>query len=359
MKKLLTLGFIHFCLISFAQTSDSLATIIFYRESAKRAAFRVLTLRDSVNVLTHLYNNSAFEYHCRPGVYRFTINKFFSDANVTMEVEAGKVYNCKGSVYSSSFAEAMLTAVFPSKPYHLNYYVGRVDSVRGKQFFNDNAYLDLNQPLRRNKNRIGFGAEAGGGVYSKSVGKTPDGEDVSISFGAGVGLSGYYGRELSKSIDLEVRYTYLSNTILVSNEKIVSSTLPSSMNDAKVEFNHHVISLTPSWIIPINGGYTERLKLGAGLDTYLYNSLVISNPRVYGVVKDTWKYENTLGYHIQALVEINPNPHLLFCFGLRYYSVKYHITPGELMASLDHFYSEPNGSGFCVQMGASYNFNVR
>lgn len=338
MKKLACLLLLILTVKTHAQTTnDSLATIIFYRNGAHSGSAVSITLKDSLGTVIRLYNQSYFVYQCKPGDYRFSINGRKWN-NVYIKAKAGRTYYYKASVYSGLWS--------------LQYNVEEADSVIANRSLLKKPHMDMNKPILRPKNRIGIAVGAGFGFDKRVMGTNMNGDDVSLSFGGGVGIGGYIGRELTKYLDLEIAYRHFAGGF------------SPSVKDASMDFSRHIISITPAFIIPIDGGYARRLKLGFGADIYLGSKLEIDipsipatplNPAVPGI-KDTWKYGDAYGYHLSAIYEINPSQRWSFFMGGRYYAINYNFSSGTKYFPIDDFFVKPNGSGLDFVFGAGFHF---
>lgn len=328
MKKILTFVLLLSCFTSFAQTNDSSATIIFFRRAASSGSAASIKIKDSVGTNIRLYNRSYYVHTCKPGRYKFTVNK--KQASTIMTVEAGKTYYCMASIYAGFWS--------------MSYDLEEVDSSKANYAFSRGKFLNMSEPLTRPANRVAVGVDAGFGLSTQAVMQTTEGDDVNFSYGGGFGFGLSAGREVSKHFDIELGYRFMS------------CGLSPSIDNGSIEFKRHVISFTPSWIIPIDGGYTQRLKLGGGLDVYLGNELDINTAKIPKGFNDTWKYNDAFGFHLRALYEINPSPHWSIFYGLKYYGVNYNFGSGGAYFPIDPFFEKPNGSGINILFGFGYHF---
>lgn len=335
MKKIACLLLVLLSLKGFSQNvNDSLATIVFFRNASSTGSAASLKLTDGLGTVIHLYNNSYYVYHCKPGNYQFLINGKKKNA-IKGTAKAGKTY----------YYEAMLYSSF----WDMQFEVEEVDSSKANRSLSKRPHLDLNKPLNKPKNRIGVAVGAGGGFTRETVATTTDGGDVTLSFGGGAGIGGYIGRELNKYLDLEIAYRHFNGG------------LSPNITNGSMEFSRHIISITPAFIIPIRGGYTKRVKLGLGADIYIGSKLeldvpVVNPPDPPFQLNDTWKYSDAFGYHISAVYEVNVSRHWCFFYGARYYAVKYSFASGNTTFPTDDFFVKPNGSGLDFIFGAGFHF---
>lgn len=338
MKKIACLLFVLLSLRSFSQTetktetqteTDSVATIIFYRNAVHSGSALSVKLKDNQGKVIRLYNHSYYVYQCKPGSYRFYINNQKGNY-VDVHAKAGKTRYYRASVYSGFWS--------------MEYEVLETDSAKAVQSLSKSTYLDMGKPLVRPRNRVGVTVAGGFGFSQKTVLSTTEGDDINMSFGGGGGFGGFVGRELTKHLDLEIAYRHFS------------SSLSPNIENGSMKFKRDIISITPAYIIPIDGGYTRRLKLGLGADIYLANTLEIDIAQIPKGFKDTWKYSDAFGYHISLMYEINPGPHWSLLYGVRYYAVNHSFSSGGSYFPTDDFFIKPNGSGLDFVFGAGFHF---
>ena len=162
-----------------------------------------------------------------------------------------------------------------------------------------------------NKNRIGLNIGGGGGFNSVPFVKLTDGTDSSLSFGGGTLVQIEFGHEFNGHFDLAFD---------IGGQ---FSTLDKTINNGSVEFDRSVMSLTPSYILPIGSGDKMSLKFGAGIDL-LYNAdLNFDLSKVPGGVQDDWKYNATVGEHLNIVYEVNLNRRFSFSTALKWHNANY------------------------------------
>lgn len=333
-KQMLFLGLlIAFMQCVYCNDKDSISSkIIFYREynfQGSAISYKVF-VNDSMVV--KLKNNSYYIYSCLPGEYDFQINKF-QETKLHLKVEQGKTYYLR-------FGFRM--GVWSGIPEFL-----LVDSVSAYPSINNRSMRKLdknNTPFLRPKNRLGLNANLGGGFESTPMATSTDGKESKISYGGGCAIGLKFGHEFNKHFDLAMDINYQF------------SGLRPNLNNADINFGRGILSLTPAYILPINGGDAMRLKFGAGLDYYFDNKLTIETNKLSGGFNDNWTYSNTFGYHSNLIFELNISDNWSFNYGLKWYNVSYAFDKGGSHYPTDTKLKSPNGSGLDFLFGFYYHF---
>jgi hypothetical protein len=195
------------------------------------------------------------------------------------------------------------------------------------------------------KNRIGLIMCGGGGFQNIPFVELTDGTIATISFGGDYAVQFEYGYEVNKYFDLAIniggQFSELSQTV----------------SNGSASFNRSIVSLTPSYILPIAGGDKMRFKFGAGIDL-LYNAeLNFDLSKVSGGTKDDWKYNGGLGGHLSIIFEILTPKRFSFNAGIRYQNANYEFKSGAHSYPTDNDLKNPNGSGIYILLGVNYSFN--
>jgi hypothetical protein len=263
-------------------------------------------------------------------VYTFTIAGQKNNKE-TIKVKAGRTYYYKTKVYQGFF--------------HSQYEVEEADSVIANRSLARSVHMDMNKPLFRPKTRVQFTFGGSVGFKQTTFFKNAANQDVKMSFGSGVVVGGSIGREFTRHFDMEIGYRFGSGG------------LTPDVKGLTMDFTRHIISVTPAFVIPVDGGYHRRVRLGLGLDVYLGNKLELDMAKVTSPqLVDTWKYSDAYGYHVNVVYEVNFTPRWTLFSGFRYYSVKHHFASGTKFYPLDDFFVKPNGNGLSISMGAGFHF---
>lgn len=309
---------------------DSMTRIIFYRPKNMQGSG--LAFRIQLNEKQHflLHDNSFYVYDAPPQTYQF-YDKRSPKNKLTLKAEAGKTY----------YVRALLVMGFWSTSTELLL----VDSVSATPYLTNGKMKDLRLPLIRPLNRIGIVVQAGGGFDQMGVLMATNGERINLSFGGGIGVNAYFGREVSKHLDLSGGVFYQS------------SSLTPYVKNASMDFNRFGVALTAAWIIPIQGGYRQRLKLGAGPDLYLNNSLKINTSQVAGGFNDTWEYKKTTGFHVNLNYELNLSDHFSFVYGVQYSHAGFDYQKSSVRMPVNgNPLTSPDGSAIYFRMGFNVHF---
>jgi hypothetical protein len=310
------------------------AKIIFYREYNYQGSLVTFRMYDKDSMLIRLKNNSYFVYQCTPGVHTLRMNEY-RETNMQLNVEAGKTYYLRTAIRMGMWVgipELILVDSLSAAP-ALKY--------GGMKQIMDNT------PCVRPKSRIGLNVNVGGGFQNSDLFTLSNGDKSSLSFGGGYAFGVKYGYELNKKLDLSFDLNYQE------------SELRPYLSDVKFAFERTVLSVTPAYIIPLDGGDAMRLKVGGGIDYYSGNSLTFETSKMPGGFDDTWQYNNALGYHFSVVWEMNPTENWSLNYGLKLYDVGYSFKSGLMSkpsgSSSNTFYN-PSGSGIDLTCGFYYHF---
>jgi hypothetical protein len=199
----------------------------------------------------------------------------------------------------------------------------------------------------RYNNRIGLTGGGGAGFESIPVAVLTDGTKASISFGSGTLVQFEYGIELSRHFDLAFdfggQFAELDKTV----------------DNASMSFNRSVLSLTPSYIIPLHTQADICFKIGAGID-YFYNAdLDFDLSEIPDGVKDDWKYNGGVAEHLSLFMEYTTAKRFSFAVGVKVHNGAYEFKSGGNSYPLDDNMKKTNGGGVEGLFGVYYNFNFR
>ncbi|MGC8823158.1 MAG: DUF2846 domain-containing protein [Bacteroidales bacterium] len=281
--------------------------------------------------ITRLKNNSYFEFPCAPGEYSIQVGNY-KETYMRLPVEEGKTYFIRFGFRTGTWSAIPELILVDSISAYPTVYQGNMRN------------LNITPVEARPKGRLGISFGLGGGFASIPVVKINDNKESNISFGGGFVFGFKYGYELSKYFDLAFDACYQF------------SSLSPTINNGDVTFKRWIFSLTPSLIIPISDGETMRIKLGAGIDGYVENSLNFHLSKISGGFSEDWSYKNTAGYHVSVIFEMNASSNWSFNYGLKWYTVSYSFESGGLHYPTDNNLKEPNGSGIDLVVGIYYHF---
>lgn len=318
----------------FAQEPET-GRIVFYREHNYQGSAVSIPIYMNQSVLVKLRNNSYFEYDCMPGDYVFSLNRQ-GEAPLTLSVEAGETYYLRLGFrmsFWSSVPEMLLVDAASAVP--------AISSGQMRQITPE--MLNLPRPV----NRIGLNLATGFGFKNHPFFELEDGGESKVSFGGGFAIGLKYGREFSKHFDLSSELNYQF------------STLRPPLTNADVTFSRGILSVTPSYIIPIREGDEMRVKLGAGLDYYWGSRLKIESRGIPGGFDDTWKYQNALGPHLNAILEMNLSDKASFIYGLKYYHVRYNFDSSDFKSPEEVVFPQlrqTSGAGIDMLLGFFLHF---
>ncbi len=333
MKRiLLILGLISLT-IHVSGNEENSCKVIIYRES--NASGGALSYKISANdsLLIRIRNNSYFVYDCAPGSYTFMVEGY-EDTKVNLTAEAGKTYYLRFGLRTGFWAaipELLLVESISAE--------GVIESGQLRQLH------DYDEQLPRPRNRIGLALSMGGGFQTIPMVVLENGNNADFSFGGGVGFGLSYGYEISNLLDLSFEFYYRSTG------------LTPKVSNASIDFTSWVTRITPALIIPIDGGYSMRLKLGAGINYNSSNKLDINTRRLQGGTTDNWFYGNSLGAHGALTFELSPSENWTLSYGVFLYNSGFDYSHSQRTSyPLDSKLINGNGSGIDLSMKVFYNF---
>lgn len=296
MKKAILLVLLILSLSPLVKSQDTTKTkIVFYRENQFQGSAIGLKVFSNNEQITIIKNNSFFVFECNPGTYNLSIGSSKNE-KLVLEVKEGHAYYIRCGLvvgYWSSEPEMIL-----------------VDRLSAEPIIKSAKLRDLKTPFVRPKSRFGVTLHVGAGTENHIMFTNDENQESKISFGGGIGYGIKFGHEFSKFFDLAVNYNYQRSSL----------SLP--VKNAEISFKRHILSLTPSIIIPFSDGETMRFKVGAGPSFFLGNTFE-SYISKYDGIDDTWTYKNATGFHINAIFETNISKTISLNYGIKYTNVSY------------------------------------
>lgn len=307
--------------------------IVVYREQnlyGSAISYKIL-LNDSL--IIKIRNNTYYEHYCYPGEYVIQVDKY-EETKLTLDVKEGETYYLKFGLragFWKNIPELILVDSLSAKK--------AIDSGTMKKFYG-NA-----EDLIRAKNRITLDLRMGFGTEEVPMILFENGDESTISFGGGFGIGLSYGKEINRYFDVafDLNYAY--------------SCLVPYVKNADVTFSRISTKITPSLIIPIDGGYSLRLKLGPGIGVYYKTKLKLEMNELQDGFNDTWYYNYTLGLHGRIIFEFSPSEKWTLAYGLTYYYVNYNYdySKGNSYPTEKRLI-EANGSGIDLICQIQFNF---
>lgn len=318
-----------FCVVQAqeAQSTDS-ARIVFMRPYAYVGTANLFKVKLADGSIIKLVSNSYYALNVVAGTFEFATVR--SKTMGTLEVEAGRTY------YVRAYFDKGFWVLTPE--------LKLADSIWGRNLVREGKLKDMKKPLLRPLNRVGVILNAGPGFNDIAVIKTTNNLESSMGFAGGNGVSVQVGREVEKYLDIALSYSYMNRG------------LTPYIKNGTIDFSRHFVSLTPSFIIPIQGGYAQRIKIGGGVDFYFSNTLKNKTTGIPGGINDTWNYGQAVGYHAQLMYEVNLSEHFSMLWGISYYNVEYSFESGGLYKPVVDELSNPKGDGLSLKLGVNYHF---
>lgn len=333
MKKI-TLLFVFLGYTVLSVANNPLSKVIFYRDNNYQGSAMSFKVYVNDSLIVKLKNSSYYEYNCPPGDYNIYV-KNYQGGRLLLKVEEGRTYYVRVGLNVSFWTSTPeLLLVDSLSAHNIIYYNSSMRKLDG-----------TNAPMNRPKNRININSNFGGGFQSHPIFITTDGKDAEVSFGGGIGIGVSYGCELSRYFDILAGIDYKS------------SWLSPALQNGDASFNRAFISLTPAFIIPIDGGDAMRFKLGGGVNYYFSNKFNMEGSEIPGGFDDKWTYSSTFGYHLSFVFEINVGENFSLNYGLKYYGVNYDFHSGRIAYPLNgNKLKNPDGSGLDFIIGMGFHF---
>jgi hypothetical protein len=333
LKKFFLTFIVILCFLSSLTSQDSIASrIIVFREPNYAGAALSYKIFINNQMVVRLRNNTYYEYYCPPGQYSVFLRENPNN-KVSINVEEGQTYYVKFGMIMKFFG--VIPELVPVEAQWANEAIERNNMIK---------IDESNKPIKRPRNRIGLNFNLGIGFKQIPMAYTTNGDESNISFGGGLAFGFKYGYEFSKHFDFATDINYQ-----------ISSLSP-SIGNGSVSFSRWNLSVTPSLIIPIDGGYAMRLKLGGGLNYNFTPILKIDLNDIASGFNDSWKYKSALGYHFSLIWEVNYTESFSAILGLKYINVQYEFESSRdnRIPALD--LRRTDGQGLDMVFGVYYHF---
>lgn len=315
---------------SFCQQSE-LSRVLIYRENNFNGSVANYRIYANDSLIIKLKNNSFYVYYCKPGNYNFGIDNP-KDIKLKLKTEAGRTYYLRFGIVSGFWTTS--TELIS------------VDSVSASAPIRSGKMRELGEnmpPLIRPKARIGGFFGFGFPFKKYPMFTTNTNEESSISFGGGYLIGLKLGYEVSKFIDLSVSVNYQLNS------------LTPELKNAETDFERFIISLTPSYIIPIDDGESMRVKVGAGIDYFISPKLTINTTQINGEIGKCY-YSDKFTYHLEGDFEVNFSESWSFTYGIKWYQLNYLFKSGTVQIPSNNELFNPIGSGIDLFLVMNYHF---
>jgi hypothetical protein len=315
-------------------TEPSTATgqLVLYRGTSFAGANNQYDIFVDGALITSLPNSSMYTLNCTPGVHRITVLGYPS-LSVEITVEAHDLH------YIRLGFQPETRVIVPE--------LSVVDNAVAEHELEDERMKNLNKTKKNSlfngeiSRALSFHFGVGAGFKQFDICELSDGSMARFSFGSRVNLGVVYGLRFGNHIEVEGALLYHDCEISPYVEDISAS------------FYGLQLSPTVSFVIPIHGLFDMNLKIGAGVDRYLFNSYKENTWALDGGIKAKWKYEDALGYHARVLYEVLFSPSFSMSYGLEYSNVTFKYNSGDPCWT---DYYEPDGSGIQLICRLSYLF---
>lgn len=334
MKNYLTIAAILLSISCFAQLSDTTTQtkLVLVRPINRAGSSSNVHVNINDSMRFWMINNSYMSIDVQPGTYTIKDKKKKKGwekvtvaAGQTVYVEIHPVVNL-----FSGYWEFLVA-----------------DSTQARRNLNNKGIHNMRKPYLRPFSRVGLSMNMGGGFDNIPVGKTTDDEEITFSYGGGLGFELSYGTELSRNFDLMFSLGWHE------------SEMSPNVKDASMSFSRFNVSATGFYMIPLQGGYTSRIKLGAGPDYIFSNTFKADLPSVGGSkpLNTTWDYKEAVGFHGTFLYQVNMSKVMSLDMGLRYnYAAYVFSKSSDGTYPIDKRISKPDGQGIFFILGLNYHF---
>jgi hypothetical protein len=333
VKKLFLLIILILLYLPLLVSQDSIASrIVIFREPNYMAAALSYKVFINNQMVVKIRNNSYYEYYCSPGEYIVYVGQN-SNNTIKIDLKEGETYYIKVGLAINFFA-----AIPEPIPVDRQWASETIARSNMKRINDSNSFW------QRPKNRIGLNFNAGVGFKQIPMVTLTNGDNSNISFGGGFAIGLKYGYEFGKYFDLaaEINYQYSGLNPVIEN--------------GDVSFKRWNAYITPSLIIPIDGGQNMRLKLGGGLNYNISPVLNIDLNQIPDGFTDTWTYKDAMGYHFALTWELNYSDYFSTMIGLQYVNTQYEFKSSNSGNSPDLEFRRGNGQSLDLLMGLYYHF---
>ncbi|MCU0441289.1 MAG: hypothetical protein MUE96_02735 [Bacteroidia bacterium] len=328
MKKITFIAILHaFCFTVLAQQS----TLVLIRPdnhfaSSQRAKVFV---KDSVVKPLCLYNNS------------YAIQKLKGDTIQLYEASSSR----KPLVVAPTPGATVygLVTVWPGF-WSVQTELNLIDSQKAQGYLLNPKILDLRKPLTRPMMRVGIELGAGFGLNDFAIIQTTEGDESKLGYGGGIMYGLMVGNQFTNHFDLELSYRYADRG------------LTPHLENASIHFTRHLVNITPSFVIPIQGGYYQRVRVGGGLTMAFDAKQKWNTSELQTGFKDTWIYDNAVGYHATLVYELNFAKNFSSYMGLRYTDITYAFKQSAIAVPVIDKLTNPRGNSIDLLIGFSYHF---
>jgi|GEM_PF-2385141 hypothetical protein len=307
---------------------SSQSRVVILRPSNDMGAFNRFTLIINDSLTLFFENNTTHAFIVQPGKFRYKAGKKADEESI--DLDSGRTHYL---LLQYSYG------VWNSVPR-----VYEIKQEQAEKIMLQFKPKEIRNTIMRPVNRFGLFFGGGPGINDFPIIKTTDNEDVYIGFGGGYCLGAEVGSEISKYFDVSIGYRFMNRG------------LTPYLKNASMEFIRHALNVTPALIIPIQGGYSQRIKIGAGIDYYLRNTLIIETDKIPNGINDTWKYKPAIGYHFKLTYEVNLTEQFSMLLGGRYSFVNHRYASSKTFYPTTDNFISPNGDGFDLMLGVQYHF---
>jgi len=335
MKKLVFFVFLLAGILKpcFCEDTISCKIIFYWNDNSKSLANSYPVFINQTKVIS-IQKNSYLIYRCSPGEYTIKVSHYES-TKLHLKLNPGETcYLRLGSnIHKSKWTTIPEFVV--------------ADSIYAYSVIQKGSLKEMDKgigSLHLLEERIGLYVGYGAGLHSIPMITSMDGEEASISFGGGYVIGVEYSRELSRYTDIEADLAFQK------------SELQPYVEDVKISFQRVIISVSPSFVLPMNKDNTWRLKLAGGGDYYIGTHLNINCAKLSNGFDDKWDYSDPFGFHFSVGFEMNLSDKWSLHYGAKWYTVHYSFKSGEYYYPTDKDLKNPDGSGVDFFCGFAYHF---
>jgi hypothetical protein len=315
------------------QGQDSIASkIVIFREPNPVMALVSYRIFINNEAVAKLSNNTFYEFDCGPGEYSVYL-KENPDNVIKLTIEEGQTYYIRLGMLVN-FWHSVPELV----PVEGQWAEASISRYRMRKIEKNSL------PIVRPKNRIGLNCNMGIGFKQIPMFVMTNGDESEISFGGGLAFGLKYGYEFTKHFDLAADIDYYF------------STLTPALENASVTFGRGRLSVTPSLILPFDGGYSRRMKLGAGLNYNFSPKMEIECDQISGGFNDTWKYNGAFGFHVSLIYEMSFSERISMILGIKYNNMKFEFESSKGQRIPGFEFDRPDGQGLDMLCGFYYHF---
>ncbi len=317
----------------YSQTTNETRTATVYLIRAKNAVGSLLPMKINVANETEikLTNGSIKRLNVAPGLCTISC-QMGTTARVQLNLVADSVY------YIACYVLRGLSGT-PD--------LIQIDGVSGRELIAEMTPKPVSSDYYTEKTaskRIGLQMGYGVGMNPITLGTTTQGNVIKLNTAGGLYAGLEIGDQSTKNFDISASVFYQRCELMPS------------ISNGSGRFERFGFLVSPSIVIPINGGETSRLRLVGGPGLYVGTAMHLNIPSL-GYNNVSLQYWPAFGFHASATYDRNVTENSTFSIGLKYTLLEYtYKDMDDTDSRLDENILYPKGSGVDFLLGYYLRF---